>query len=184
MKKYFFIVTLLCGCCLHAISQYSEGRRIDSLKIDSLKKRLPLLKDSVRIDVMELICAHYGVMAPIGGFKYRDDSIRNYAIESYNEAKVFNYKRGIAFALLNLLADSVKEKNILEAIRIGEEINNDELLGFGYYNLAMITDASKDFQQHVEDYKKAIYHFHKAGNKLREAEVSAWLSDDYSERGE
>ena len=174
MKKYFLIAVLLANISLQAFSQ--SAQEVNNFKIDSLKKLLPSLKGIPRVDCMILICEHYSDI-----FKFNADSFHYYGNMAFKEANVLNYKQGIALSLLINAVDSVREKNIRQAIQIGEEINSDLVLGWGYY---ILSSTTKDFQQSEDYLKKAIYHFHKAGNTLREAEMTIWLSDAYNDRGE
>ena len=181
MIKYFLVAALFASISLQCLSQ---NRGEDIAKIDSLEKLLPSLKGTANIDCMVSICEHYYNVPPAGKYKFKNDSIRYYGTAVFNKSKSINYKKGIAEALLILATDSVREKNIREAVHIGEELSDDVVLGWGYYNLALITDAHKDFQQKVDYYKKSIYHFHKVGNTLRETEMNIWLSEEYYARGE
>ena len=182
MKKYFLIAALMIVCCLHSSSQTGEGFRVDSLRIDKITKTLPLLTGTNRVDSMLLLCVYYDYAYPrIGRFTFWEDTVKHYAKQAYTEAKNLGYKRGIALALLNLKTNSEKEKNIHEAIQIGQQINDDDVLGLGYYNLAVLTSTS--FEDYVEDNKKAIGHYHKSGDILREAEANFWLFNAYLNRG-
>ena len=144
MKKYLLIPTLMFACCLHSFSQTGEGFRVDSLRVDKITKTLPLLKGTNRVDSMLLLCVYYDYAYPrIGRFTFSEDTVRHYAKQAFAEATNLGYQRGIALSLLNLKADSEKEKNINEAIRIGQQINDDKVLGLGYYNLAVLTAVSR-----------------------------------------
>ena len=188
MKKYFLIASLLSVCCLQAFSQ-SLNLAKDSLKIDSLKKLLPSLEREKRVNCMTLIWEYYSDAEA-------SDSIRLYGNKILNESKALGYKKGIAMGLLFSSPDlkisdsksnrSLKEKNTMEAIRIGEEIGNDEVLGWGYSFLIsiMTSTTTTDFTQSVSYYEKAIGHFNKAGKSLRAAAMSNWLSQAYMGAGE
>ncbi len=183
MKKYLLIFVVLASISLPAFPQNQQGAEI--LKIDSLERLLPSLTKTVHVDCMVLICRHFYDVAPVGKYKFRNDSIRNYGTEIFNESTALDYKKGIAEGLLLLAIDSVKEKNIREAMRIGQKINDDELLGWCFVaSIKLIKDRSKNFNEVEECYKKALYHFHKAGNSLRELENTVWLADSYLDRGE
>lgn len=184
MKKYIVCVALLSGCFFESFSQYSEGRRIDSIRLDNLKKNLPIIKDSARVDIMNLIATEVQYFAAIGGFKYKDDTTHYYALKAYQEANKIRYKGGSAMALLNLATKNASDReiNIRKAISIAEEINNYEVLGSANYLLSMA--AETDFNKHLDYSKKAIYYFQKAGNILRETEVTDWLCEEYFYKGE
>jgi tetratricopeptide (TPR) repeat protein len=182
MKRYFLIAAFVFLYYLSSLAQMSEGFILDSLRIDNITKTLPSLKGADRVDSMLLLCVYYDYAYPrVGIFSYGYDSLSSYARRAYNEAKKIDYKRGIALALLNIRSDSVREANIREAIRIGEEINDATVLANAYYNLGFITT---DFAHHIENYEKAIYYFQKVGDALRQAEVYHWMFQEYLNRGE
>ena len=128
MKKSILIVLLLSGFCPKAFSQLSPAQ-MDSLKIDSLKRKLPSLKGTNRIDCMTVLCEYYFDGAPIAKTSPHD-SLKKYGAAVLSESKAINYKRGTALGLLASGPDSfaLKEKNARQAMRIGEEINDDQVL--------------------------------------------------------
>jgi len=75
-----------------AILLFSVGSFGQSKEIDSLKKLLPLLLDSARIDCMNELSAHY-IHA------VTKDSAAHYAASAYGEAKKIDYIHGIAVAM-------------------------------------------------------------------------------------
>jgi tetratricopeptide (TPR) repeat protein len=180
MKRYLLIVALISVFFKQSDGQTSESFKIDSLRIDHITRILPLLKGTNRVDSMLLLCVYYDYVYPgIGRFTFSQDTMLHYASLAYAEARHLGYKKGIALALLNLKSDSARAKNTFEAIRIGEEINDDKILGLGYSNL-----LASDFKEYVKNNKTAIDHFHKSGDTLREAEVYYWLFNAYLNRGE
>lgn len=185
MKKYFLLLAFIIFNLAAFSQQFTESRRIDSVRLDSLKQMLTLFKGESRIDLMNEISLRIGYFAPTGGFVHKDDSIYYYASRAYAEAVKINYKSGIASSLLRLQtkSDSDKEKNIREAIRLGEEVNDNDVLGWAYYLLAGLPVIKNNFEQHMGNYKKSIYYFQKSGNVLREAEVTNWLGSEYIGHG-
>jgi tetratricopeptide (TPR) repeat protein len=179
MKKYFLITALFVGSNLVAYSQ-SPDQVKDSLKIDSLKKLLPSFKGTDRVNCMTLICEYYSDIASSPGIK-AFDSIRYYGNKILNESKALGYKKGIAMGSLSSSPDSLKERNAKEAIRIGEEIGSDEVLGWGY---SVLISTTTDTGQIDAYYKKAIAHFKKAGKTIRAAALSNWVCQGYLSTGE
>jgi tetratricopeptide (TPR) repeat protein len=158
-----------------------------------MKKRLPLLKDSARVDAMNRISINFGYFARVGGFTQKTDSINRYASMAYDEAKKIGFKSGMAMALvqmshIDVLQDlpvqeeATKEKNIREALRLAEEVNDNEVLGWGYYYLSSSPSIKKNAME-GEYLKKAANYFRKAGDTLREAEVTTWLCMLYNDKG-
>src|SRR5436190_3388504 len=120
-----------------------------------------------------------------GGFIHRVDSMKLYSEKANQEANKIGYKYGIARALLGLvnsrafqrIKDSTSKKYIQQAILIGEEINNDSILAMAYYQLA-------GFEYEVDNYKKAIQYFERAGDYGTVGEVYTWLTMHYTYKGE
>ena len=194
MKKYILILTLLSGICMSALSQGNDAFKTDSVLLINLKKKLPSLKDSARVDLLNLIGLKTGYNAG-GSPKNRVDTSLFYASKAYAEATKLEYKSGMALALVQLSgAESnmnlptkdveTKENNLRVAIRLAEEPNNDEVLGWAYYCLAGLPSVNKDFDKHVDYYKKSINYFLKAADILHAAEVTNWLCGEYSDKGE
>jgi len=186
MKKYIWVSMLLVGCFLKSISQSSPAFRLDSLKLDSLKRLLAFAKDRERVDLLNDISDRMGFVIPQS---QRLDSEVLYAQKAYAEAIKIGYKDGSAMALLNQsgatvlnVSDSIKaskEKNIRRAIQLGEETNNNKVLGFGYYFLSGVPSIARDFKKQADCYIKSADYFLMGGDTLRAAEVTNWLTDLY-----
>jgi histidine kinase/tetratricopeptide repeat protein len=194
MKKYFLII-LFATCSSRTFSQsLSEGRARDSIVVDSLRKLLPLLKDSSKVDCLNMLSER---SISLNGsynseeFKRSADSIFKYASLAYNEASRLNYKYGKAVSLLNLrlsyaarsnfrdsafeqaIKDSLFMKYTRQAFAIAKEVQSDELFGRVYYERA---DGDR-----IENYKKSIEYYRKAGNDKMELEVMValvWMYTD------
>jgi anti-sigma regulatory factor (Ser/Thr protein kinase) len=187
MKKYFLFFFFLSCFWLQSFSQPNAGTRIDSIRVDSLKKMLPLLRDSARVDLLNLISIRMQYSGPVGAFAHKDDSIRFYSSKAYEEATRIGYKSGFAMALIVLSGfeayenksftdTATKERNILKGIELAKEANNSEVLGWGYCYLPSVQN---DFEKRVDCYKKSIGYFLKAGDTLHAAEVTNWLCVEY-----
>jgi tetratricopeptide (TPR) repeat protein len=194
MKKYFLTAAFCTVYWLFSFSQISEALRMDSIKLDSSKKEVRLLKGAAKVDMLNQIALRTGYITS----KQRRIAISySYATEALNEATEIRYKPGIALASLILSASSndstmnmpgkdeaTKENDIRKAIRIGEETNYNKVMGWGYYYLADMPSVKNDFAKHVEYYKKAIDNFLKIQDTLHAAEITNWLCSDYASRGE
>jgi histidine kinase len=147
-----------------------------------LLEKLPVLKGKERIDCLIEI-------AKIYNYKNGDSTIY-YCKIMYEEATKIGYKKAIALSLLGLNpeSESLRLQNISKAIRIGEELNDNEVLGWAYLVLNNVRNnqfATKiDRKDIIELLKKSAFHFQKAGDKLREAEVSNELCRECSEVGD
>ena len=167
----------------------------DSLTIDSLQKILPSLKDSARVNCLNALSEKKGSFFGSYNsdeFKSSGDSIYKYATMAYNEATKLHYKYGMAVSLMNLrlsyavrsnfrdsafekaFKDSLFKKYPRQALILAKEVQNDELLGRAYYEMANVEDE-------IGNYKQAIYYYHKAGNDKMELEVTTalvWMYTD------
>ncbi len=176
MKKYFLITTVLFTVSFAGLSQSASGNEPDRLRIDSLRKVLPLLKDTAKVDCLNQLAILYNYSNAYTD-ESKMDSIYYYATEANKEATKIGYKKGIAFSLVNLSRTQLfasknvpaAEKLLKEAISIGESINNPDVLGWAYYVSG--------------DDKKAIGFFQIAGDEDGEAEASNWLCVDLLSAG-
>jgi len=190
MRKYFLIIISIVIFSLQSLSQSSPAQKIDSLNLESLKKRLPAVKGEDRVDLLNEIAARTNFVV---AKSKRKDSIFFYAQKSYDEANKIEYKVGIAMALFNLsyetvqnVSDSVKsskEEYIRKGMQLGKETGNNEVLGTGYYLLSGIPSFAKDFEKQSDCYRRSAEYFLKAGDTLHAAEVTNWLFDLYFDRG-
>ena len=186
MRKYLFVIAVLSFCSFQTYSQnYTLERREDSLKLDSLKRALPVLNSREKIDALNTASEMFSGFYGFGGFIHRVDSMKLYSEKANQEANKIGYKYGIARSLLGLvkskafqrIKDSMSKKYIQQAILIGEEIKNDSILAMAYYQLA-------GFEDEVGNYKKAIQYFERAGDYGTVGEVYTWLCMHYTYNGE
>jgi len=185
MKKYFLIVGSLSGCCLYSFCQQTEEHRTDSLKIDSLKMVLPLLKDSARVDCLNNISGKYRDF-DMNTRQARHDSISKYAFRAYTEGTVLGYQKGILESLLRLGSSELylarkyptAEKYLRQAVELSGKVANAKLSGDAYSLFADLLGKKNDSEDKavIENDKKAIYYYHQAGAREQEAEWTTWLS--------
>ena len=188
MKKYFLSIVLIIGliifCHLTVSSQISEFQKIESHRIDSMKRALPFLKDTARVNCLNEISSKYGVFLGVTGMGEITDSMYHFALLANEEANKIRYDSGAVVSLL-LLARSkqvtfqneASGKYVRQALMLAEKIKNNQLLGRTYYLLANV-------ENQAENYKKAIYYFEKTGDIQQETEVTTWLCMSYSKKGE
>jgi len=194
MRKNILIIALLFGFSLQAFSQYNEARRIDSTRLDSLKRILPILKDEARVNALNEIAIrslYFNSAVDLA----REDSVRLYGSKAYEEASRLGYKTGIALALITLsgfetwmnhpITDTAgKLKDILRGIELAEQDKNDEVLGWGYFYLGNRTFLGNDSKKIKESTEKAINYFLKASDTLHAAEITTWVTSEYAGNGE
>jgi len=209
MKKYFWIAALLLGAHLRALAQNPEQqRRADSLQIVSLKKILPTLHDTARINCLILLAEKTSDF--MRSMKVSADSSYPYAIQANKEAKEIGYKYGLAksFLLLggiellrnwsNLRLGSndsshfkAMKQYIWEGVLLAEELKDDGLLAKAYYMWGStfieqnnLLFGKNSLQDCIENYKKAVYYYRKIGDEQTEGDICTWLCMTYSEMGE
>ena len=208
MIKYLFLVVLVLGFQMKPLAQTPESIKLDSLRIDSLQKVLPSLRDTARINCLNSLAEAF---LNRDGYKIKReaDSAYSYAIMANNEAKKINFKHGIAYSLMhlnqiaflnvihnnNMSIDNNKEIDNSEWFRkwddymsqlfsVAQELNDTEILGYAYYYQADMYGKKKNQQGVIEAFKKSLFYFRKAGNEVVQAELNTWLCMLYSDRGE
>lgn len=111
----------------------------------------------------------YGDIHGEGGFVNRFDSVLRFATLAREEAKKINYKKGLGNALLTAAGVeiiysskkktnfSVAENYLLQVVHIGEQLNDNKMLGGAYLQMSKIKNA-------IENQKKAYEYFVKVGD--------------------
>jgi hypothetical protein len=101
MIKYLLIITLTFAFQATLFAQSSQSILADSLRIDSLQKVLITLHDTARINCMNSLGEAF-LNRDGYKIKVRADSACRYALMAKNESQKINYKRGIAYSMINL----------------------------------------------------------------------------------
>jgi tetratricopeptide (TPR) repeat protein len=154
MLKYFLIIIFT------QVVVYSASGQLKN--IDSLKKALPYLHDSARVDCLNEIVYYFFQIS-------EKDSIEHYLPLEYNEAKKLNYAHGIAVSFFQMAADYSFHNNHTEAEKTSKQslywyalTNNKKYieiayneLGVAFWNQSMYDEAITNFQQSYEWAKKA-----------------------------
>lgn len=195
MKKYLLLISLLVAYGSLSFTQNANKELSLRREIDSLKKILPSLHDSDRVDCLNTL-AHKYLWLPLS-YKQQIDSSSPYTLEANKEAKRIGYKRGLGYSYLRLAGyESMKadtnyvpwksidtislnkaEQFIRQAILIGEEINDNVILGGAYWDLSYVTEMRywndsigwNDGLKKEEIYvRKAISYHEKDGSEMRQ----------------
>ena len=181
MKKYLLIIILF------FVSQSSTfSQDIDSLTIVSLKKKLPFLKDTARINCLLDIGVEYSNWG-----HDTMDSVKLYVTTAKKESEAIGYKLGIGAAILFSAGNEVfvkkdliaAEKYINQAKALGESINDPKLLGSVALMESELYIRRKD-PGLIDLFKKALTYFQKAGDIEGQAEASNWIGSQYLWQGE
>jgi hypothetical protein len=181
MKIYLSIIIFF---LLGQSSTFSQD--VDSLTIVSFKKKLPLLKDTARINCLLDVAGEYSNWG-----HDKDDSVRLYLTTAKKEAEAIGYKYGVAAAILFSAGNEVfvkndliaAEKYINQAKALGESINDLKLLGWVALMESELYIRRKD-PGLIDLFKKALTYFEKAGDIEGQAEASNWIGSQYLWQGE
>ncbi len=200
MRNYLLLITFFFFYQLHSFGQWPQ----DSLKIDTLRKRLATLSDTARINCLnDLAWAYYSSARPL---KFKADSAYPFAKKANEEATRLNYKKGIAKSIINLAmyhktlnaigarsgnrqAEAKQwEKYIRQAIQLGEEIHDDWTLGYAYGDLGALQQRlglSDDLMSDevIRNWEKSIFYFKRGGYEEGVEEMTTWVCMACSERG-
>lgn len=184
MKKTFFLLIYFAASQITLLAQSAA-----QIKVDSLRKVLPALKDSARVDCLMELAAEHWYLSP----DRKRDSSYHYTIKANQEAVKIGYQYGKAMSLLQMAAYEIfMKKNQItakayvdEATLIGETIKNDKVLGRAYLTLADIygNGEKRDKVKIMEYYRKSQGYFQKAGDKAGELEVTTWMCMDHENEG-
>jgi hypothetical protein len=200
MKKYFLFSIV---AILFSFGSFSQSKDLPNL--ESLKKRVPNLKDTALVNCLNLIAYNFTIIGFGPGspdFIRRADSVFHYANLALKEAKKINYKKGMVDALnehasseniksyglrlaqQNDSATKVAQKKYLSAaIALAENINYDDGLGISYMGWPDM-GLPKQSKGDTTDYmKKSLPYFQKAGDKKKEGEACTWIAEGYFYKG-
>jgi len=179
MLKYF--TTIFFMCMLVYVSAQQN-------KIDSLKKKLPLLHDSAKVDCMLKISFSYGHFDDDSDhvfWQVNTDSAVVYASKAMKEAKELRYLRGMANAFENLgEMASVEnyedgEKYFRQAILCYNQIKDFANLSWSNLWLGYYLMYQGKFIEARRVYEKALSYYQQADNKARQARTYGLLGNSY-----
>jgi len=147
-------------------------------KVDSLKKVLANAKGDAKIDCLNVLAADYFWLDD--GLDELYDTGYIFAKQAYNETKTSNYKRGVGYACLQMgssfsqrvdddRTNNKTETNYIEAVKylkqaieIGEEINDYNMLGDVYNVLLWMEKWKGGTDKYKNNLEKAIYYYEKS----------------------
>jgi tetratricopeptide (TPR) repeat protein len=195
MRKYlFFTVTMLIGN-MAIFSQNYEGMKRDSLRIDSLIKDLPTLKDTARINHLNKISRT--ILFSSYREKVTIEQALPYIELAYQEAKQSDYSIGLYYCLINFetfygwsfrqnRANKIDNTELIkkydyclnELMEVANKINDPEKLGKAYECRAGFLHRLDKKKEKLEAIIMAVNWYKKAGNKF--AECTALLDVSYT----
>jgi tetratricopeptide (TPR) repeat protein len=151
------------------------------MNIDSLKKILPSLSDSMHIDCMNNIVHYYYHI-------HNQDSIKHYLALAYDEAKKLNYIHGIAVSLTQQAAQNSNDflkwaKMDSEALKWYDRTNNKKGIDLLYIGLGNALFAESIYDQAMNSLQHCIEWSRKAGNYKRMQYAYSLIGQIYRESG-
>ncbi|MFN2439677.1 MAG: histidine kinase [Chitinophagaceae bacterium] len=184
MRKYFLIVPLL-FFYLPLVAQLDQEE-----KINKLKKTLPLLKGTIKVDCLNAISEQYFNVGFFGENDKRVDSIEMYAAKANKEAEELNYLNGIVNAqLYTAFAEILRRKFNTAEDRLRRLLSitntNNNISGHANSFLANIYgDTYNKTDQAIEFLKKSLYHFRRINNQRDEGLTLTRLCMLYTRKGD
>lgn len=174
MRKHLILFSVV---LLIADQSFGQSRFWTQVGIRSLQYKLQSLKDSERVDCLNLLVRKISSLDI--SWAATIDTMTELSLESNNLAKKIGYKKGLGYSHLRL-AENVEdrhddimtfrkknnngmfhreEEHVRAAIRIGEETNDYYLLGHAFYQLASLASNKRDTQVYEKSVEKSLYYF-------------------------
>ncbi|MDQ6763593.1 MAG: histidine kinase [Bacteroidota bacterium] len=180
MNKYFLQGLFLFAFNSNAISQIGPEQNIDSLR-----RVLPSLKDTARIDKLNELSSFYIV-------NDQKDSAEHYATIGYQEAKKLNYIHGMAvyFCCKSQMArhfyDDFVESEALgkESLRWYEQTGNKEGMANTYYFLCAAAFAQSKFEEAIGYSEKRYLNAKQNRNQSEMMSALGYISGIYGQTGD
>ncbi len=148
-------------------SVFCQDDNLTNPMIDSLKRQLLLVSDSVKVDVLNKIAYNF--------YYYNNDSTDEFAMEAVNLAKQLNYTKGlseaqrmmgISYQLVNNVGESIKW--LYQALESAESINYAQGIGDNLNSIGILYNSIEDWEEAISYYNSSIDYQKVAGNRLRE----------------
>jgi tetratricopeptide (TPR) repeat protein len=202
MRKYLFISVIIIGFPVGLLAQSGESIKRDSLAIERLQKLLPSLRDTAKINCLNSLAEAF---LNRDGYKIkrRADSAYQYTTNANLEASKIDYKRGLAYSLINfcgvafftVIDNNNKQINntaivskwdeyLEKLFKLAKELNDAEIWASAYYCQADFYGKKNNKKAVIEANKKSLEYFEKVGNEARVSEISTWLCMQHSGLGE
>ena len=189
MRKFILILAILTSF-QSLFSQDDNAKRIRH-EFDSLRNTLSTLTGTEKVDCLNNL-TRIAFDLSLGSWQAEADTARPYAIQANKEAKRIGYKKGLGNSYLNLEridcmmfgtyaqrekrfdlpAFNSAEQNAKNAITIGEELKDYNMLGEAYYVLHWLVGETKNtgnqnqyINKDIDYIKKAIEYISKTTNK-------------------
>jgi tetratricopeptide (TPR) repeat protein len=149
--------------------------------IDSLKKVLPSLHDSARIDCLNEIVFYYLSLHNV-------DSINHYLVPAYEESKKINYVHGIALSLsqkagivMDYGNNPYTQKTITESLQWYQQTNNKKYIEIPFYQLGREFFGGSKWNEAIINLKQCFYWAKKSNEYHRMLGAISLIGEVYRE---
>jgi tetratricopeptide (TPR) repeat protein len=167
-------------------AQFEIGR--PPLSADSLKKVLPLLHDSARVDCLSELARYYSDKVTLA---YTDSALEKLN-QAYKEAFAIRYIKGLGDACIQYgmiytwLVPNYREceKYYREAISWHKKIQNNNGLGFGFRGLGIILFNQGSIDEAMKAFEQSAFHFKRTDNAVMLADLIDWFGTVYGAKGD
>lgn len=186
----------------------ARGQKTNLPGLEDLKKELQTLKKIKWTDKANEIASTYGNIGQ-PKFLQRADSINRYANLALNEAVNLGYKKGKAYAYVNLAAgEKIRSTGLqisnqdvqpavekmldflIQSLQLANELKDDDLLGsccmlygsFPWSDSKVSPNKLKKINEYING-NEADKLFHKTGNEKKEGETYTWMVEGATMNG-
>lgn len=151
---------------------------------DSLRKILPALKDSARIDCLNELSTSY--------IYHEASSAKMFAQEALKEGEKINYRKGMAAAWLNLAwATGLTGGNLItmenycrNAVLLLDKTGEKKQLADSWFSLACALSSQCKFSSSLDAFDRAGRLFLQTGDEMGLARMYNYMGDDERNRGQ
>jgi len=162
-----------------------------SNRIDSLKKLIPALKDSSKIDCLNKLSEEYYINVLSETYiNVQTDTAIRFASQAHKEAVKIHYDKGVAEALLNFgeIARykndfSIAENYLRQSIDLFKKMYDLEKYGWAHVTLGFCLYSQGKFSDAKLAFEQAMNYYEKVDNKERQSMLFRLISLTYSARG-
>ncbi|HET9745556.1 MAG TPA: tetratricopeptide repeat protein [Chitinophagaceae bacterium] len=180
-------ILILAVSTILAISSNAQHHP-NRIKMDSLRKHLPVTKGIERIDCLNALAEEFWWWQFYSGLS---DSVSRWAIPANKESREINYSLGWATSLMHLgVADLYRknsitaEKYFRQALQEFEKLNNDKGIGWCSAWLAEDLYSQMEFNESMNYYNKAVSYFEKTNDWEGKGKAWAWMGSLYATIGD
>lgn len=162
---------------------WSQIQLIDSLNIVLQNHKI---NDTTKVNLLNELSYGYS--------KFDIDKSDEKAQEAYELAKQLNYKKGEAKSFLRFSFNQIKKAELdeaeisaLKALKLSEEINNQDYINSSYVSLAQVAYYNNDLDKATGYYEKVLNNSIKNGDLLSQADmlnnlgISSYRNGDFDE---